>query len=303
MAGLGVPGDRVEQDELDFGVTVSGGTSRCEKGPDRRKVSRGRRSARLAVVTAVVTAMALLGGAAVPASQAAVSQAHEGQSAASFIAGYFHAVDHALMPGRAGAPVARPAARFLSGFFPAARQAQRMLAYEIGTADGFHMWVHGHGDIYKSISTRVTIRSLRVSATGKRAVAIVEAVTTMRWSPGTGPKVTHFTRAKAASMAAAAKHGRVFGPGSTVTSKVAASHRMLLIRQGGSWKLRYDYYIDPFNQGLAADHTSPRMEGQAVPVAVGRHVSGVTKAPAYATEDYSYIGAAQYADQYWHNYN
>src|SRR5262245_38864287 len=276
----------------------------ADLGPDRRKVGHRKRSARFAVVMAAATGMALLGGAAVPASLAATaSQAPASRSAASFIAGYFHAIDRALMPGRAGASVARPAALYLSSFFPAALQARRMLAYEIGTADGFHMWVRGYGDIYKSITTRVTVRSLKVSADGKGAVAIVEAVTTMRWSPGAGPKVTHFTLAKAASMATAAKHGRVFRPGSTVTSRVAASHRMLLIRQGGAWTLEYDYYIDPFNQGLAADHTSPRMEGQAVPVAVGRHVSGVTKAPAYATEDYSYIGAAQYADQYWHNYN
>src|SRR5215469_8122294 len=137
MADVGAPGDRVEQYEPDFGVAASGGRSLRERGPDRRKVSHRKRSARFAVVTAVATGIALLGG-TVPASLAATAgQAPASQSAASFVAGYFHAIDTTLMPGRAGAPVARPAARYLSTFFPAAPQAQRMLAYEIGTADGF----------------------------------------------------------------------------------------------------------------------------------------------------------------------
>src|SRR5262249_47285900 len=152
-----------------------------------------------------------------PAIQAATTgQAHSAsQSAASFITGYFHAMDGALMPARPSATAIRSAAGYLSSYYPAAptaRQPQQMLAYEVGKANGFHRWVRGHGDIYKSIVTRVTIKSLAVSASGQRAVAIVQALTTMRWSPGPGPSVTHFTRAKAASIAAAAKQGRVFGP-------------------------------------------------------------------------------------------
>jgi len=291
----------MEQEELDFDLTVS------RAGVSTSELSCRKRSARFAAVTAVATGMVLMSG-AVPASQAAAAgHAHSAsQSAASFITGYFQAMDRALMPGHPPAMAARPAALYLSSYYPAAPrtpQSQQMLAYEVGKVDGFHMWVRERGDIYKSISTSVKIESLAVSASGQRTVAIVEAVTTMRWSPGPGPKVTHFTRAKAASMAAAAKQGRVFGPGSTITSMVAASHRMLLIRQGGAWKLQYDYYVDPFDQGLAPDHTSPRAEGQALPVPAAGHAKPASMIPAYITEDYWPGGAAQYADHYWHSYN
>jgi len=254
-------------------------------------------AARLGLPLLIGSMVAALPG-LVSAHAATAASTSPARSVTSFLSGYFHAMDRALMPGSAAAE--------LSGYYPTGRAATQdsrsLLAYEVRTADGFHSWVQGYGDIYKSIVTSETIKSMTVSASGQRASADVATTTTMRWSPGTDAKATRFTPEKAASMAAAARNGRVFGVHDTVTSMVSTNHLMVLIRQGGAWKVQSDLYFDPFDQALAPDHTTLLANvatGSVVPAA---HPSAICP-PNQCLEGYEGSGAAAYADRYALHYN
>jgi hypothetical protein len=245
-------------------------------------------------------------------TSAAAAQAPSAQAPLGVVRAYLQAVDDQLLT--------RPAAATLSAFTlgsstssaPDAAMSRATVSYELAKAARFRAWAAWHRDTYTSVTS--TLSGVKVTVSGRRATVTGRVVTTMLWSSSaTTPRVA-LTPEKQASVAKAQTEGRVFATGQTVTSKVAAEHRFLMTKTSQGWKILSDAYYDPFEPGLAANHTtplaSPRLSG-TVPVtsavAAKQHPAVTAKETAVVPASYSYgynrVAAAAYADKYWQNYN
>jgi hypothetical protein len=250
----------------------------------------------LAAIT-LMTSFAL--GGTDKVSAVAATAPSGGGTVVDAITSYFHTLDNALMPGSS------TAAEAIASYFAvgaAALPSTRSLAsYEADKVNRFHRWVTTNGYNYKSIQTRITIRSLTISPGAVNAG--VSAVTTMQWSPPRSVPAVAFSPEKAAEMAEAAKQGKVYGPDDTVTSMTAEDHEMVWVRENGSWKIVSDLYIAAFDPGLASDHMSPRSELPGEPSAVGNEPVVQPATCYYCYETYNRAGAGAYADAWAMSYN
>jgi hypothetical protein len=276
----------------------------------RMKFPRPRMVTLLAACALAPSAVLLsIGPAAQAAPRPAINNPASNQTVASFVSGYFHALDPMMMPAKTTLRVTPAIVAAVSRYYPAGpaatRTSQALFAYEMRTASNFRAWVRMHGFNYKSFRTRTTIVTLRFSASGQRATVQARTVTTFRWSSNTTPNWAKMTRAKVASIARAAKVGRYYGPGATVTSIVATIHQMRLIRQDGTWKVQSDWFLDPFNETVGPDHTTPPAPLPATGGTTSKYTpvrhGSMTAADVYET--YQSSGAAAYADHYWKSYN
>jgi Putative amidase domain len=257
-----------------------------------------------AVIASGLPAAASAAASGLPTAASAASK----HSVASFVTGYFRALDHQMMPTKTALRLGPAAITAISRYYPAgaaATQTSRaLLSYEVRTTNSFHAWVRMHGFNYKSFSTRPTMVAMKFSASGQQANVVASTVTTFRWSSGAAPNLKKLTRAKAASIAQAAKIGRYYGPGQIVTSKVETTHRMHLIRQDGTWRVQSDWYLDPFNQTVGPNHATPvRLPATTGTASGTTPVPATVRAPADVLENYENTGAAAYADHYWSHYN
>ncbi|WP_157255217.1 amidase domain-containing protein [Nonomuraea typhae] len=229
------------------------------------------------------------------------------QAAVVAVRAYLHAVDGLLLTRPVGV-TSFPAFGLEQGESPAseAAKSQAAVGYELAKADRFRAWAASHQDTYTSVSSVLNVETLTVS--GSLASLSGKVETTMLWS--SSATATDVTPGKQADIAKARSEGRAFAPGETVTSIVSAEHHFRLMQTGKGWKILSDAYLDPFEQGLASDHVTPRSPTR--PATNGTSTTAApdpvrsAKASATPTAEsmlYDRGAAAAYADKYWNHYN